>query len=81
MCFFRRLFGLGAHFPSCVDVAPTACAFQPCRAAEPHLPAVMDNLTPFDLFRLYFNDDILQLIVEHTNTKGRYRKGIKESKF
>ena len=73
---FRRLIDLGAHYSYCEEAGPVPPPhnFKPSREAGPHLPVGMDDPTPLDLFRLFFDHNILMLISEHTNSKGRYRK-------
>jgi hypothetical protein len=82
MCTFRRLISLGAHHPYCEDCGPVppSYTFQPSREPGPHLPEGMDDPTPLDLFRLFFDHQILTLIAKHTNTKGHHRK-VTESSF
>lgn len=79
MVIDSRLIELGAHFPHCPDVTPPIVPFEPSRQFGPHLPPGFDHPSPLELFRLFFDEDIMSKMVQWTNEKGRYRAETEDS--
>ena len=65
------------------DIAFSAWSdFQPLREPGPHLPFPEDhNPTELDLFRLFITDDIVDRLVQATNSYAESRKDAKKSTY
>ena len=66
---------LTVHELSDIDLnVPKGHEFNPLRSIGPHLPSCIDVSSPAELFKLYFDSDIVQKICDATNEYAERNK-------
>ncbi len=60
---------------------PKTHTFNPAREVGPHLPSNIDITSPIDIFKLYFDENIVQVIISATNEYAEKMKDVKKSMY